>query len=132
MIWLQTLSGVKFPLIALVKGDFLQLEFHLRWYSVDILKRNLVQDWVRFAEVSYLRAFFEHKTSQVSLYSFRSGVALSYFTIQKSFYLLLITYGFMFGVGQAITYNCVLICVQRVDISVHLLSTMTVVVSVAS
>uniref|UniRef100_A0A914XHN9 Major facilitator superfamily (MFS) profile domain-containing protein n=1 Tax=Plectus sambesii TaxID=2011161 RepID=A0A914XHN9_9BILA len=44
---------------------------------------------------------------------FTSGVALSYFTIQKSFYLLLITYGFMFGLGQAITYNCALICAQR-------------------
>uniref|UniRef100_A0A914WAS0 Major facilitator superfamily (MFS) profile domain-containing protein n=1 Tax=Plectus sambesii TaxID=2011161 RepID=A0A914WAS0_9BILA len=42
-----------------------------------------------------------------------TGVALSYFTIKMSFYLMLITYGVILGVGHGIAYNCTLICAQR-------------------
>ncbi|KAH7727302.1 Protein F10G7.5 a [Aphelenchoides avenae] len=40
-------------------------------------------------------------------------IALSYFAIQKSFFLLLLTFGFFSSFGQGMAYNCILIQCQR-------------------
>ena len=49
------------------------------------------------------------------VHSFYSvGVALSYFTI-ASFWLLLITYGFVFGFGVGIAYPIPMACAIRVE-----------------
>ena len=42
-----------------------------------------------------------------------AGVLLSYFTIQYSYYLLLVTYGILFGVGVGIGYIGPLACAMR-------------------
>ena len=47
-----------------------------------------------------------------SVYS--AGVALTYFTIQKSFELVILTYGLMFGLGVGIAYAVPLNCGHKV------------------
>ncbi|KHN81779.1 hypothetical protein Tcan_15255 [Toxocara canis] len=43
-----------------------------------------------------------------------SSIAASYFSIQHSFVLLLLTFGRIAGFGQGIAYNCVLINMRQV------------------
>ena len=52
-----------------------------------------------------------------SVYS--AGVALTYFTIQKSFELVILTYGLMFGLGVGIAYAVPLNCGHKVCMTSH-------------
>jgi hypothetical protein len=52
-----------------------------------------------------------------SVYS--AGVALTYFTIQESFELVILTYGLMFGLGVGIAYAVPLNCGHKVCMTSH-------------
>lgn len=47
-------------------------------------------------------------------YIFSGGVALTYFSVQKSFELVVVTYGLMFGLGVGIAYAVPINCGHRV------------------
>ncbi|VDM37597.1 unnamed protein product [Toxocara canis] len=51
--------------------------------------------------------------SLVSCFTHMSSIAASYFSIQHSFVLLLLTFGRIAGFGQGIAYNCVLINMRQ-------------------
>ena len=46
--------------------------------------------------------------------SFSGGIALSFFSIKVSYFLLLLTFGIMVSMGQGAGYTAVLIVVQKV------------------
>jgi hypothetical protein len=46
--------------------------------------------------------------------SFSGGIALSFFSIKISYFLLLITFGAMVSMGQGAAYTAVLVTVQKV------------------
>lgn len=45
---------------------------------------------------------------------FRTGIAVTYFSIQHSFGAVLLTMGFMASVGGSLAYNAILTTAQRV------------------
>uniref|UniRef100_A0A9J2PDY8 Major facilitator superfamily (MFS) profile domain-containing protein n=1 Tax=Ascaris lumbricoides TaxID=6252 RepID=A0A9J2PDY8_ASCLU len=49
----------------------------------------------------------------IGTFVYTSSIAASYYSIQHSFFLLLLTFGLGSGLGQGIAYNCVLINAQQ-------------------